>query len=291
METTATLSRPAFRGLSSTALKAIALGLMVLDHIHYFFAYTGLIPEWFSMLGRLAAPLFLFCAVEGFAHTRSRKKYFFRIWIIAAAMGSLLFAMAYFGILVRPDGFFPLNGVLLNFVVLMPIWQGMDWLRQRRFARGLAAILLPLAWPFLLAALARLIPALRYPVAYAGMSVLPAWTSIVDGGIIFLVQGVLFYALRGRRGWQMASYAVVSLAVYFGLLGYQFVIQQGQPFSILFTTAYQWMEVFSIPLMLLYNGQRGRGYQKLFYLFYPAHVYLLYALSWILMVAVPQWAA
>ena len=57
------------RGLSSTGLKWIALGLMVLDHIHYMFAYTGLVPEWFSMLGRLSAPLFLFCLAEGFAHT------------------------------------------------------------------------------------------------------------------------------------------------------------------------------------------------------------------------------
>ena len=62
-------------------------------------------------------------------------------------MGSLLFAMAYFGVLVRPDGFYPLNGVLLNFVVLMPIWQGMDWLRQRRILRGLIAILIPILWP------------------------------------------------------------------------------------------------------------------------------------------------
>ena len=34
MESTASLSRPGFRGLSGTALKAIALALMVLDHIH-----------------------------------------------------------------------------------------------------------------------------------------------------------------------------------------------------------------------------------------------------------------
>ena len=37
------------RGLSASGLKWIALGLMVLDHIHYFFAYTGWVPEWFSM--------------------------------------------------------------------------------------------------------------------------------------------------------------------------------------------------------------------------------------------------
>ena len=50
-------------GLSGTALKTIALVLMVLDHIHYFFEFTGLVPEWFSMLARLSAPLFLFCTV------------------------------------------------------------------------------------------------------------------------------------------------------------------------------------------------------------------------------------
>ena len=31
-------------GLSGTALKTIALVLMLLDHIHYFFEFTGLVP-------------------------------------------------------------------------------------------------------------------------------------------------------------------------------------------------------------------------------------------------------
>ena len=51
-------------GLTGTALKTIALVLMVMDHIHYFFELTGVVPEWFSMLARLSAPLFLFCTVE-----------------------------------------------------------------------------------------------------------------------------------------------------------------------------------------------------------------------------------
>ena len=53
-------------GLTGTALKTIALVLMVMDHIHCFFEFTGVVPEWFSMLARLSAPLFLFCTVEGF---------------------------------------------------------------------------------------------------------------------------------------------------------------------------------------------------------------------------------
>lgn len=52
---------------------------MVMDHIHYFFGFTGWIPEWFSMVGRLGAPLFLFCLVEGFTHTRNRKRYFAKV--------------------------------------------------------------------------------------------------------------------------------------------------------------------------------------------------------------------
>ena len=64
METACTT--PKHTGLTETGLKWIALGTMVLDHIHYFFGFTGVIPEWFSMVGRLGAPLFLFCLVEGF---------------------------------------------------------------------------------------------------------------------------------------------------------------------------------------------------------------------------------
>ena len=40
-------------GLTGTALKTIALVLMVMDHIHYFFEFTGVVPEWFSTLARL----------------------------------------------------------------------------------------------------------------------------------------------------------------------------------------------------------------------------------------------
>ena len=45
------------KGLSGTALKTIALVLMLMDHIHYFFEFTGCIPEWFSMLSAVFASL------------------------------------------------------------------------------------------------------------------------------------------------------------------------------------------------------------------------------------------
>ena len=99
------------KGLDGTQLKTIALALMVLDHIHYFFEFTGCIPTVFSMLGRLSAPLFLFCTVEGFAHTHDRKRYFIRIWAIGAAMAALEFLMIYAKAFRRGDGFYPLNAI------------------------------------------------------------------------------------------------------------------------------------------------------------------------------------
>ena len=94
---------------------------MILDHIHYFFSFTGKIPLFFSWIGRLAAPLFLFCIVEGFLHTHDRKKYFLRIYAIAIFMGLVQFS--FYNIasgLVRPDGFFPHPGYFCSRSVSLP---------------------------------------------------------------------------------------------------------------------------------------------------------------------------
>ena len=125
------------KGLDGTQLKTIALVLMVLDHIHYFFEFTGCIPTVFSMLGRLSAPLFLFCTVEGFAHTHDRKRYFIRIWAIGAAMAALEFFMIYAKAFRRGDGFYPLNAIFQDLALLCIVWQGIDWLREKKFAKGI----------------------------------------------------------------------------------------------------------------------------------------------------------
>ncbi len=276
-------------GLSDTTLKVLALVLMVMDHIHYFFGFTGLIPEWFSMLGRLSAPLFLFCTVEGFAHTHDRRRYFWRIWAISAGMGLLLFLMMYAKAGVRPDGFFPVNAICMNYTLLIPIWQGIDWLRQHRILRGLPAVVLPLAWPFLFIILyntadgtsgAWLWDSILAALAYTAF---PVWFFITDGGITYILLGIALYLLRGRRGMQAAAYVALTMLFYFVLPCGQLSALPDFQLSQMFTQYYEWYGAFAVIPMLLYNGQRGRGLKQLFYVFYPAHVYLLYALSWAVM--------
>ena len=41
-----------------------------------------------------------------------------------------------------------MNQMLATFAVLLPMLQGVDWLRQKRWLRGLAALVLPFAGRF-----------------------------------------------------------------------------------------------------------------------------------------------
>ncbi len=268
------------RGLSSTGLKWIALILMVLDHIHYFFGYTGCVPEWFSMLGRLAAPLFLFCLVEGFAHTHDRKKYFIKVYFIHLLMSGLLFLVMTGAVPVRPDGFYPMNGMMTSFAILMAVFQGMDWLGERRWIPGLAAVVLPLAWPILASVFMGAAPALQMPLSVLGYTVLPMWNSNPDAGIGTILTGILLYGFRKNRRVQAGVFA--GFTVLYDFL-YPLLVFSRLPdfhWTMMFTTAYEWYGALAAVLMLCYNGERGWGPKRFFYVFYPAHVYILYALSW-----------
>lgn len=273
------------RGLSDTSLKEIALALMVLDHIHYFFSFTGAVPEWFSMLGRVSAPLFLFCTAEGFAHTHDRRTYLLRLWGMGAGMGLVQFVIGV-GLGRRADGFYPMNGILRDLTVACLLWQGIDWLRQRRLGRALALVGgVGVLWPAVsLALVAALPPAGQLPLYFLSWTVLPNWAFSTDGGVGFILGGVLLYALRGRRKIQVLAWAAWAFWIDMGSVSYLLRMGGGVSLGQAMLLSYQWMEVFAAPLMLLYNGQRGAGHKQLFYWFYPAHVYGLYLLScvWIL---------
>lgn len=276
------------KGLDGTQLKTIALVLMVLDHIHEFFEFTGYIPEAFSMVARLSAPLFLFCTVEGFAHTHDRKRYVFRIWAIGTAMAALEFFMIYAGAFRRGDGFYPQNAIFQDLFVLCLLWQGMDWLRQRKFVKGIATMGAVAGWPFVVVVLLSIFPQVQdMPIASAVVaflitSPLPLWTAITDGGWGFLVGGVILYALRNHRKLQVTVWALNSLLWDFALVAAMMGRQPGFVWVQMFTTYYEWFGVGAVVLMLLYNGRRGSGHKQLFYWFYPAHIYLLYGASCLL---------
>lgn len=274
------LSDTRHQGLTATGLKWIALVLMVLDHIHYIFGFTGVIPDVFSMLGRLSAPLFMFCLVEGFTHTRDRKKYFLKIYLVSVLMSALLVMMNVFGLLVRPDGFYPLNGMMTAFAILLIVWQGFDWLKEKRMVRGLLAVILPLAWPWGFSALVTYVPVLRLPMALIGIPLIPTWNTNADACLPVLISGIVLYLFRRNRRRQAAAFVVVELLYFLVFVGLMVSRMEGFHWTQMFTMYYEWYGALAAVPMLLYNGERGSGHKAFFYVFYPAHIYILYALSW-----------
>lgn len=268
------------KGLSDFSLKYIAAALMLLDHIHYFFEFTGKIPFLFTCLGRLAAPLFLFCLVEGFCHTHNRKKYFLKIYLIAIGMGLIQFSFYNIGAgLVRGDGFFPQNQMLASFSILLVVLQGIEWCKEKKWGRGLAAVVIPILLPYacmIAFSLAAGKPVVLFGLNLLSFTVLPLHMMIIDGGTATLLGGIVLYVFRKKRLVQVAAFGIFCI-----LWDVVRVVVSVPGLSVMdfFTQAIEWMEIFALPLMLCYNGTRGNGSKRFFYWFYPVHIYVLYALS------------
>lgn len=270
------------KGLTGFQLKYIAMILMILDHIHYFFGFTGKIPVWFSMLGRISAPLFLFCVIEGFTHTRNRKKYFMQIYGIAIAMGLIQYLIILLG-LIRPDGFYPQNQIMATFSILLVIFQGIDWCTKKQWGKGLIAIIVPVILPFIASIFANMVnnSGVWFFTRLIHYSIFPFHHWIIDGGTLFIIQGILMYVLRKNRKRQVFVFCMTSIALYIII---PFLYIPGLTIKLLCTVYFEWMSIFAAILMLMYNGERGKGSKKLFYWFYPGHVYIFYILSFILYV-------
>lgn len=97
-----------------------------------------------------------------------------------------------------------------------------------------------------------------------------------DGNNILLSMAFVFLALIAE-----GSYLATILIMIFHYLKqekkkmsvvYIFV-------SLLLIPNIQWMQVFSLPFILMYNGKRGPNIKKFFYIFYPVHIWGLFLIS------------
>ena len=101
----------------------------------------------------------------------------------------------------------------------------------------------------------------------------------ISKNIVDMMGGIALYALYNHKRLRLVVWAAMTFLCDFVLV---FLQVRGLPdfaFSQMFTVYYEWLGVFAVIGMALYNGQRGSGHKQLFYWLYPAHVYLLYGAS------------
>jgi hypothetical protein len=97
-----------------------------------------------------------------------------------------------------------------------------------------------------------------------------------EASLYGLVMTLIFYFLRDKKSIMAILYVLFSIMPVFSAIG------APDAFDQLFLFDYQWMMVFAIIPILMYNGKLGikNTFTKwMFYIFYPLHLLIIYGIS------------
>ncbi len=227
-----------FGGLSAAALRSLAIGFMILDHL-----WATVIPgnDWMTWVGRLAFPIFAFQLAEGFVHTHDLKAYKKRLLIWG------LISEIPFNLMMVSGPIYPFHQNVM-FTFWLALW-AMEGYEKGRANLG--------SWKGWLRMVGQ--PLLGY---------LLGSICFVDYGGMGVAMAFGFYLLRGKKLPQLAMMILLCQVLMKG----QFI-----PLELLgmsFELKIQAFAVLALPLIWLYNGEKGKG-PNIGYWFYPAHILLL----------------
>ena len=239
------------RGISGSTLKIIAIIAMLIDHTgavvvlgFFFFLWYGkwLVTLYYVMrllIGRIAFPIFCFLLVEGFAHTRSVKKYALRL-LGFALISEIPFNLAFEGEMFAPqyqNVFFTLFIGLLVMIGYRAVTEKLavnKWIKLILYAALLGA----------------------------GMRLAFFLKTDYDAIGFFCIMAL--YIFRRNKTAQIMAGCTGFLA------------------SCFFTGGSEMTAPLAFIPIGFYNGKRGLKMKYFFYLFYPVHLLLLYAIVYFL---------
>lgn len=223
---------------------------MTIDHIAWLL-YPGysrdILPVAMHIIGRITCPIMCYFVAEGYHHTRDISRYTRRLFAFAVVSH---FAYVFFSAdFTGWKSFIPFyNGEILDQTsVMWPLAWGLVMLRVansekiREWAKPVLVILICL-------------------ITFAG-----DWSCIAS--LCILAFGTNRGNFRKQMCW-MVFYVAIYAAVYFFALDRVYGL-------------IQMAVVLAIPVLMLYNGQRGSGekinkaMKWLFYVYYPLHLFVM----------------
>lgn len=275
--------------MSSFILKIIALICMTIDHIGVLIPNM---PIWFNWIGRISAPIFMFCAIESMVHTSDRKKYLFRLYIASVLMGILQFKlnidMNFFRVI--------FSTMIIIYLVL---------LSQEKNLNIKNMILFYILWQVISICIIIALIYSDFTNIHFIIYILSALTGSVfylEGGLVLVALGLMMFALR-KSHKNMAIGYVIFCSIYF-ILSTTSIISRvvskisrynswfGNSIEYILDTIvglspvltggdmwlynYQWLMICALPFVLFYNNKKGGSLKYLFYVYYPLHISILY---------------
>ena len=240
------------RVLNMNALKFLAAGFMLVDHFGAIFFPESL---FWRIIGRAAMPIFAFAISEGCRYTKNKKKHFFLLLTIA-----LICQIVYF--------FFS-NGslhmsILVTFSLSVLTIYALQFFKKTLFDESFDGMYKGLAFTLLCATIMcdyMLCKVLLIEYGFWGI-MLPVFASLVD--------------FRGIPAPDIL-HTHDCLTVRIGLFSIGLVL------LVLSIGSIESVALLAIPILLAYNGERGKMNTKyFFYLFYPLHLAILQGIAMIL---------
>lgn len=232
--------------MTSFVLKIVAMVTMFCDHFGD--AYVGHFSA-FNLIGRIAFPIFAFQISEGFIHTRNLKKYFFRIGVFAL-ISQVPFALFYHKFFNTAE--IPLNIFFTLFIGLLAIYLYNFTIQQ--FAKRTKKLKFPvdkiigLLFVFLLSYIAEI---LNTDYGYWGVILIFAFYILKQHKTIMTITFILLCTIKyGNQILQSNFHYIYILLIIFTAL--------------------------PIILINMYTGKQGPKAKYFLYVFYPAHLLLLY---------------
>ncbi|BAQ23560.1 TraX family protein [Streptococcus troglodytae] len=229
--------------------KLFLAAFMMLDHID--FLVSGEVSIWLHILTRFVAVGFAYLAVEGFFYTKDIKKYLMRLYIAAGLMflgNNLINFMLH-----KPQ-----VAAYHNIFLTLALGVTMLWLYQTIEHKVTKIIVMVL------------VLLLGFIFTEGGDVVLP----------FMLITYLNFSDSLRRNLWYLA----LSALLFFTIVGIPMSSSQGSLANLILLNP-DFCFVTIIPLLFLYNGQQGlknKFSQYFFYVFYPAHLWILAIIHYLL---------
>lgn len=225
--------------ITASELKYLAIMAMFIDHVAHLFIQDGTALYYcMKFIGRITAPVMCFFISEGYHYTGNLKKYFQRMAVFAV-ISHFAFAFCFNGSFIHSGRESMITTLFLCLIAVHLV--NTDKIRKEFILPAIMVI---------------------------------CWLAdFCDWGMEAVIYTLAFEIARGNRKNQLIAYGLT--ACLFRLIP---MIQIMLIESLYFSENWYRLGVFvPIPLLFLYNGEKGGGkYTKwVFYIFYPAHLLLL----------------
>ena len=281
--------------LNANQIKWIALVCMTLDHalpILEKLSFPSPLILFVNIMGRAAAPLFLFLLTESVRYTKSKPLFVLRLYLAGLLTGIFTLSMnCIFGSIMLYD---TRNIMFTFFYTALYIWL-LDSIANAVTAKKISNTIKPIFALLISIFIQRPFYWLQTSFPYTDLHITSfegqhlaydlihsTFPSILlaEYSLLFIIMGIAFYFIRKRNRLAIVFLTFCTLSY----IGSQYLLSSPAdlwPCNEFFQDGQYYM-ISALPFILAYNGQRGRPHKAFFYIYYPTHRYALSLLGCLL---------